>query len=95
MEEISVELHTGSHCIESAAKNEFRKITGMLLENDDESSSQFLEQQLELLREFITESDFNFLRRSDRVLSGEIPGVCVIKRNMSGLAEIKYIRIKK
>ena len=93
MREISVELHTGLHCIESAAKNEFRKITGILLDNDDESSSEYLEQQLELLREFIAESDFNSLRACSTVFSGEVPGVCLLKRNKSGMAEIKSMNM--
>ena len=95
MKEISVELNTGAHCIESAAKNEFRAITGILLSSDDEALNEDLGRKIELLRDFIAGADFNYLRGSDTILSGEVPGVCVIARNKSGLAEIKSVCIKK
>jgi len=95
MKKISVELNTGTHCIEFAAKNEFRKITGILLSSDDEELNEDPGEKLELLRDFIADSDFNSLRGSDTILSGEVPGVSVITRNMSGLVEIKSIRRKK
>jgi len=89
MEDIIVTLHTGDHCIETAAKNEFRKLTDLLLSSDDLSSE--TPEQLELLREFIETADFNTLRSLDERLAGIKPGLCVIGRNTAGLVVIKSI----
>ena len=91
MKDTTVTLHTGTHCIETAAKNEFRKIAESILSADDEKTVTVLSDQLELLREFIESSDFNSLRASDERLAGITPGLCIIGRNMAGIPVIRSI----
>ena len=85
MGRVTVTLHTGGHCIETAAKNEFRRITELLLSTEDEPVLNESAPKLELLREFIETADFNALRASDERLAGIKPGYCVIGRNTEGV----------
>lgn len=91
MRDVTVTLFTGAHCIETEAKNEFRKLTGMLLETDDESAAVDMGEQLELLREFIETADFNALRSSDERLAGIRPGACVIARGSDGKTAVRQV----
>ncbi|HPS58601.1 MAG TPA: hypothetical protein PK514_10895 [Spirochaetota bacterium] len=89
--EVTVTLHTGTHCIETGAKNEFRRLTTLLLESCDERDVIESGRQLELLREFIGTADFNKLRSSDERLAGISPGKCVIAWSRDGKAAVKEI----
>lgn len=91
MENLSVILHTGRHCIETGAKNEFRRISGELIESEDEACVDLLAARLELLREFIETADFNALRSSDERLAGLVPGICTLSRKDDGLPGITRI----
>ena len=91
MRDVTVTLFTGAHCIETESKNEFRKLTGLLLETDDESAADVMGEQLELLREFIGTADFNALRSSDERLAGIRPGACVIARGGDGKPVVREV----
>lgn len=90
--EVTVTLHTGTHCIETGAKNEFRRLTALLLESCDEKDVIEPGRQLELLREFIETADWNGLRASDERLAGARPGACVIARDSDGKPAVLEIR---
>lgn len=89
---VAVTLHTGTHCVETEAKNEFRRLTGLLLESCDEPAVTEAGRQLELLREFIETADFNTLRSSDERLAGIRPGICVIAWDGNGKAAVLEVR---
>ena len=91
MKDTTVTLHTGAHCIETAAKNEFRKIAEIILSADEEETVAVLSDQLELLRDFIESGDFNSLRSLDERLSGIKPGCCIVGRDKTGTPVIKSI----
>jgi len=90
MKNVTVTLHTGEHCVETEAKNEYRRITGLLLEAEDGAEVEKLGEELELLREFIEKADFNALRSSDERLAGVRPGRCVIDRS-GGVPRVKEV----
>jgi len=79
MNNITVTLHTGGHCIETSAKNEFRRLTDQLLESDSGNIDHTLELKIELLLHFLENSDFNMLRASDERLAGITPAECIIR----------------
>ena len=91
MHNVKLILHTGTHCIETEAKNMFRRITEQLLGTDDIPATDELGRKLELLREFIETADFNALRSSDERLAGITEGVCLLSRDPKGKAVIKII----
>ena len=64
-------LHLEKHCIETAAKQERRRVVSALLELD-ESSEQFrrLADDLELVTDFLENSDFRKLRSQRPELAG-------------------------
>ncbi|HOK02000.1 MAG TPA: hypothetical protein PKX79_05595 [Spirochaetota bacterium] len=95
MDETIVTLYTGEHCIETSAKNEFKSLTEKLLTCDDEKECEVLGAKLELLRNFLENSNFNELRSSDERLAGIIPGYCIIHRDQKGDATIKLIETIK
>jgi hypothetical protein len=67
---VRVELHTGDHCIETAAKNEFRRLMDSYFAAPPGRQEQGIEEKLALLRDFLDTSDFPALRASDPRLSG-------------------------
>jgi hypothetical protein len=89
MNEITVTLHTGEHCIETSAKIEFRRLTGILLQSDAGRTYHDLEKQFELLHHFLTDSDFNSLRGSDDRLAGITPAECIIIYDSNGNAVVE------
>lgn len=89
MNEISILLKTGGHCIQTSAKNEFSRITDFILNSMDETVSPEVEYKLELLRDFLETSDFNNLRASDKRLSGITEGTCILSRGEDGKPAIK------
>jgi len=55
------------HCVETMAKNEYERVLGLLMKNNQEDSQ--LEARLELLRHFLESADFGTLRsRCDEFL---------------------------
>jgi len=84
MTKIQVTLHTGTHCVETEAKTMLRRITGLILETNDELAVRELGEQLELLNEFIGTTDFNKLRASDERYAGIVEAVCILSRGKDG-----------
>lgn len=81
-----IKLHIKDHCIETAAKLEFKKLMDEYFETDNDTG--LLEDKIEVLREFIESADFVHLRGSDQRLSGEIETVVYITKEND---EIKII----
>lgn len=84
MAKIQIKLHTGTHCVETEAKNMLRRITELILNTDDETEVCELGIQLELLREFVETADFNYLRASDERYAGMVEAVCILSRCKNG-----------
>ena len=91
MMEVSIKLKTGGHCIQSAAKIEFRRITMMILEATDDTVPQVLTEQLELLTDFLESTDFNRLRGSDDRYAGITDAICILARGEDGKPFLKVI----
>lgn len=73
---VRIKFHLKEHCIECAAK---RELNNLMNECFSQSSvSKDIEEKIELVRRFLTESDFPKLRGSDERLSGIIESsVCI------------------
>ncbi|HOP28536.1 MAG TPA: hypothetical protein P5120_03640 [Spirochaetota bacterium] len=89
MKNITVTLHTGEHCIETSAKIEFRRLTDLLLQSDTDNIDSDIEEKIELLLNFLENSDFNILRASDERLAGITPSDCIIKWDKNNTAVVK------
>lgn len=83
-----IKIHLSGHCIETGAKNEFRRLMDEYFDSNDPQAG--IENRLELLREFIEKSDFKKLRASDERLSGEIETDVLIQRDVSGKITINF-----
>ncbi len=90
MANVSVILKTGGHCIQAAAKSEFRRITLMILESTGDEISPVLAEQIELLTDFLEKSDFGELRSSDERLAGTVESVCILRRDANGNSVIMF-----
>ncbi len=77
--QVSVSLHLKNNCIETEARNEYNRMMERYFETDDIEGE--LDVKIELLRDFIEESDFRTLRSSDYRLSGGMESNVIIKRN--------------
>ncbi len=80
--DVTVNLHIKSHCIETEARNEFRRLMDTYFSTDDLEGE--LDDKIELLRDFLEKSDFPKLRSSDMRLSGGQESDVVIKRSDKG-----------
>ena len=80
MKHVSVQLKTGGHCIHCAAQIEFRRIAQLIMESTEETVPPVLAEQLELLTEFLENTDFNALRASDPRFEGIKTGYCILTR---------------
>lgn len=78
-----VKLHIKDHCIETAAKHEFKLLMDKYFESNNETGS--IENQIEVLREFLETADFAQMRRSDPKLSGEVESVVYLKKDDNGI----------
>jgi len=84
MKNVIVQLKTGGHCIQGAAKVEFRRITQLILESTEDMVSPVLVEQFELLTEFLENADFNKLRASDERYAGITEAICILRRGDDG-----------
>jgi hypothetical protein len=80
--DVTVKLHIKSHCIETEARNEYSRLMDTYFSTDDLEGE--LDGKIELLRDFLENSDFPTLRASDMRLSGGQESHVVIKRNGTG-----------
>jgi len=65
---ISITLHLDGHCIETGAKNEFKRLMDLFFDGGDNDSA--IEEKIAFLRDFIETADFKKLRAGDERLSG-------------------------
>ena len=79
---MTIKLHLFKHCIETEAKNKFKSLMDQCFNSEEIDDK--LKDQVEIIRQFIKESDFKKLRASDKRLTGEIESDVIIKRNESG-----------
>lgn len=89
MKKLTVQLKTGGHCIKSAAKNELKRISLIILSSDDDNLPSVLTEQYELLEEFLNNTDFNKLRASDEIYAGIKEGLCTLSRGEDGKPVIR------
>ncbi|MBN1498106.1 MAG: hypothetical protein JXA07_15140 [Spirochaetes bacterium] len=80
--DIAVKLHIKNHCIETEARREFSRLMDTYFNTDDVEGE--LDGRIELLRDFLENSDFRALRSSDQRLSGERESDVVITRCEKG-----------
>lgn len=83
-----IRLHLNGHCIETEAKRELRRLTDDYF--DEKGDPGELEERIELLRGFLTGSDFGKLRSSDERLSGTVESYCTIIKNPDGTFSIQF-----
>lgn len=92
MDDAAVLLRTGGgHCIEYAAKREYRALVDRIIANADREDP-FAEARLALLLEFLERADFAALRSSNEFLSGDKEAVCLIERDPAGLPRVRVLR---
>jgi len=60
---MEVVLHLAGHCIETAAKRRYERLVQELLKEEDEEKEKRMEEELELLLDFLKKADFSELRR--------------------------------
>ena len=77
-----INIHLKNRCIETEAKSLFKKMMDDYFTTDDETGE--FEQKIDLLRDFIENSDFKNLRASDERLSGAEEAVVMLKRSGNG-----------
>lgn len=85
-----VKLQIKDHCIETAAKHEFKRLMDDYFEADADNETDSIEENIEILREFIEKADFARLRSSDPRLTGEIESVVYLDKDGD---EVKIIFI--
>jgi hypothetical protein len=86
-------LHLKDHCIETAAKRERRRVVSELLEVE-ESSERFgqLAADLEVITEFLEDSDFRKMRSERPELSGGCDIHVELRRDAgSGGVEVRVV----
>ena len=84
-----VKLSIRGHCIETAAKNEFKRYMDSYFSSSDVSKED--EEKIQLLSDFLTTSDFSALRAQDDRLSGEVESDVTIYRDENNNIKIEYI----
>jgi hypothetical protein len=86
---VTVTLHIKNHCIETEARNEYRRLMDIYFSTDDLEGE--LDKKIELLRDFLEKSDFPKLRASDARLSGGQESYVLIKGTGSGAIELEVL----
>lgn len=84
---VTVKLHIKNHCIETEARNEYRRLMDTYFSTDDLEGE--LDEKIELLRDFLEKSDFSKLRSSDARLSGQQESHVLIKRTDGGAIKLE------
>ena len=82
-----IRLSLSGHCVETAARNEFKRLMDGYFAGTGESGG--IEERLALLREFIETSDFQALRASDERLSGAVECAVIVYRDGRGGAALR------
>ena len=90
--QVMVNLHIKDRCIETEARNEFNRLMDTYFKTDDTEGE--LDVQIELLRDFLEESDFSELRSSDRRLAGSQESDVVIRRSANGTIVLEVVNAR-
>lgn len=77
-----VKLHLKDHCIETEAKRELRRLMNAFFDSDNSPAG--LIESIDILKEFLTRSDFPSLRSSDMRLTGDIESIVYIATDEEG-----------
>ena len=85
---VMVRLHLGGHCIERAARSEFKRLMDLFFEIDEPEEG--MADAIALLGDFIEVSDFPALRSGDERLAGEIETDVYILRDAGGRPEVRF-----
>jgi hypothetical protein len=72
------------HCIETEAKRELDKLMSGYFNMDGKKTAALIEEQIELISEFLKVSDFKKLRASDSRLSGGQKSEVLLYRDVCG-----------
>lgn len=91
MDDITVNLDLSNHCIETAAKKEFKSLVDLMLSENQNGDESVISEKIELLRKFLLVNNFIELRASDIRLSGTRKSEVVIFRDMNGNPALKII----
>jgi len=86
--ELRVTLHLEGHCVETAARKEFKRLMDALF--DETGDAPELEARIELVRAFLDTADFPALRASDGRLAGTEPATVIIARGEDDGFLIEY-----
>lgn len=86
--ELRVTLHLEGHCVETAARKEFKRLMDALF--DETGDAPELEARIELVRAFLDTADFPALRASDERLAGDGSVTVIIARSGGGDFSIEY-----
>jgi len=86
---VIIKLHLNGHCIETTAKEELQKLLDAMFNSQTEN--QELQDQYQLLYDFIHTVDFKQLRASDERLTGIVPATCELYRDDNGNPAIRII----
>jgi hypothetical protein len=81
-----LKFHLKEHCIECAAKRELKALMNLCFENS--GISQEIEDNIELVRRFLNESDFTKLRADER-LSGLVESFVYISTDENNEVKIE------
>lgn len=85
-----VTLHVEEHCVETAARREFKRLLDEFFTAAG-GPDPALEEKIAILREFIEESDFAALRASDARLSGLSKSTVRLYRRVDGSVRMSIL----
>ncbi|MEW6525341.1 MAG: hypothetical protein AB1444_01580 [Spirochaetota bacterium] len=86
---VTIKLILNEHCIETAAKEALQKLLDAMLQSETEDKN--LQEQYQLLYDFIQTTDFKKLRASDERLTGIVPAVCEVYVDDAGKPALRII----
>ena len=88
----SVKIELSPFCIENAARRKFEQLVRQLLQDDTAAGQGSLQNQIQILRDFLEFYDFKTLRAENPALNGGENLVIEIFRNRSGRPDYKIIQ---
>ena len=88
----SVKIALSPFCIENAARRKFEQLVRQLLQDDAAVGTDSLQNQVQILRDFLEFYDFKTLRAKNPALDGRESVVVEIFRNKSGRPDFKIVQ---
>jgi len=86
-----VKITLSPFCIENAARRKFEEILRQLLQDDAAVGTDSLQNQIQILKDFLEFYDFKMLRAKNPALDGRESVVVEIFRNKSGCPDFKIV----